>query len=131
MRPLCTLLIAGFAATASGCAAGPLVGTSASLQGTEYVFALSALTRAPVLANRDRYACLVQTYYPRALGLYGSRGTPIVRLTVEPSGRVFDASIQKTSGFTSLDQAALQVARGLQFIPGRIRRGAVWTEFAI
>ena len=84
-----------------------------------------------MLANREQFACLVQAYYPRTQGLYGNRATPVVLLTVDPSGRVVDASILTTSGLSSLDEAALQVGRSLRYIPGQIRRRAVWTQFAV
>ena len=126
-RTISTVLLAG---AAFGCAYPSRGAPGPAAGGPEYVFALSGLSRPPVLANRDRFECLVRAYYPRTLALYGSRGTAVVLLTVDPDGRVFDAAIQSTSGLPSLDQAALQIARGLRFTPGEFRRRRVWTQFA-
>jgi len=63
---------------------------------------------------------LVQSFeppYPGPSILQAEEGVVQVRVTIGPNGEVGDASIEKSSGFTRLDQAALKAVRRWRFAP--------------
>jgi protein TonB len=62
-----------------------------------------------------------QPEYPPTSKRLGEAGTVIMLLTVDESGRVTDAKIDKSSGFDRLDQAAMQEAlRTWRLLPGTV-----------
>jgi protein TonB len=62
-----------------------------------------------------------QPEYPPTSKRLGEAGTVVMLLTVDESGKVLEASIDKSSGFDRLDQAAMQEAkRAWRLLPGTI-----------
>jgi protein TonB len=62
-----------------------------------------------------------QPEYPPTSKRLGEAGTVVLLLTVDESGKVVDAKIQKSSGFERLDQAAMQEAlRNWRLLPGTV-----------
>jgi protein TonB len=60
-------------------------------------------------------------YPPTALREH-EEGTVTIEMMVDPSGRITEAKVQRSSGYPTLDQAALEVVkRGWRFPPGGIR----------
>lgn len=57
-------------------------------------------------------------YYPHAARVRGIQGDVLVRIYVDSSGRVVEASVVAGSGSPLLDDAALRVARATVFAPG-------------
>ncbi|MDB0057050.1 energy transducer TonB, partial [Akkermansiaceae bacterium] len=57
--------------------------------------------------------------YPSIALRAGHQGTTTLRLTIGSNGRVTSASVSKSSGHSSLDQAALSVVRSWRFKPAR------------
>ncbi|VCU69950.1 transport protein TonB [Pigmentiphaga humi] len=55
--------------------------------------------------------------YPRTSKRLGEQGKVLVRLLINTSGRVDQASLEKSSGFSRLDDAALEAARRGRFKP--------------
>lgn len=55
--------------------------------------------------------------YPSSAVAAGEEGTVLVRAEVDVSGRVFNASVEKSSGHPSLDVAALQSISGWSYSP--------------
>ncbi len=56
-------------------------------------------------------------HYPEMARRNGWRGRVIVRATITESGQVGSVSLQRSSGFGALDQAAVQAVRGWRFLP--------------
>ena len=65
--------------------------------------------------------------YPWAARLHGWEGTVIVQALVTPIGRADSVRVIKSSGFPSLDEAALVSLRQWQFIPAR-RQGQIFAS---
>ena len=55
--------------------------------------------------------------YPRASERRGEEGRVVVRVLISPQGTVLKATIQKSSGYHRLDDAALDAARSARFRP--------------
>jgi len=62
-----------------------------------------------------------QPDYPPTSKRLGEAGTVVMLLTVDESGRVIDAKLDKSSGFERLDQAAINEAlRTWRLLPGTV-----------
>ncbi|HWL29613.1 MAG TPA: energy transducer TonB [Burkholderiaceae bacterium] len=55
--------------------------------------------------------------YPRASQRRGEHGRVIVRVLISPHGSVLKASVQSSSGYPRLDEAAVKAARKARFKP--------------
>lgn len=64
-----------------------------------------------------RYKRRVAPKYPRADRIAGRTGTVILLLEIDASGRLQNLSIKQSSGFRSLDAAAVQAARASKYLP--------------
>ncbi len=67
--------------------------------------------------------------YPNASILKQEEGTVMVRITVSQQGRVAGASVEKTSGFPALDDAALKAIRTWRFAAAK--RGGTSVESSV
>lgn len=73
-----------------------------------------------------------QPQYPRAALQRGYEGKVTVNFTVEPSGEITKVELAQSSGFNSLDEAALNVIRQRwRFAPGPLRRHFVEIIFQL
>ncbi len=71
--------------------------------------------------------------YPRLARQAGITGTVTVKALVDKRGKVADAMIGKSSGTAALDGAAVEAARGNEFIPA-MRKGQpifIWIEYTV
>lgn len=59
--------------------------------------------------------------YPELAKQAGIEGDVVVKALVDVDGRIIDVEIQKSSGNSSLDQAALEAARNAIFTPAKQR----------
>ncbi|MCX7757811.1 MAG: energy transducer TonB [candidate division WOR-3 bacterium] len=59
--------------------------------------------------------------YPELAKQAGIEGDVVVKALVDVDGRIIEVEIQKSSGNTSLDQAALEAARNAVFTPAKQR----------
>ncbi|MEO0132228.1 MAG: energy transducer TonB [candidate division WOR-3 bacterium] len=59
--------------------------------------------------------------YPELAKQAGIEGDVVVKALVDVDGRIIDVEIQKSSGNSSLDQAALEAARNAVFTPAKQR----------
>ncbi|MBV8168681.1 MAG: energy transducer TonB, partial [Alphaproteobacteria bacterium] len=57
----------------------------------------------------------VKPVYPKIALQLGEEGTVILTIEISDGGQVTDATVLQTSGFGSLDQAAIKAARGWRF----------------
>lgn len=72
-------------------------------------------TVRPDIKNREEVARALEENYPPELRSAGIGGTVTVWVYVDVAGVVKAARIQKSSGQQALDQAALSLARGIEF----------------
>jgi protein TonB len=64
---------------------------------------------------------VTQPDYPPTSKRLGEAGTVVMLLTVDESGKVIDAKIDKSSGYERLDQAAIREAlRAWKLLPGTV-----------
>ncbi|MDJ0782617.1 MAG: energy transducer TonB [Desulfosarcinaceae bacterium] len=88
---------------------------------------------APLVEATPLYADNPPPRYPRSARRRGHQGTVLLAVHVTPAGKVADLKVQSSSGFKTLDQAALEAVRGWRFASGR--RGdtpvAMWVEVPI
>jgi protein TonB len=83
---------------------------------------------APELLNRDEIERLILRNYPRALRDVGIGGTVILWAYVDTKGHVVKSLVKTSSGYPSIDEAALGVVHVMRFKPAinRDQPIAVW-----
>ena len=90
-------------------------------------------TVAPSILNRQEVIEAMEGQYPPSLREAGIGGTVRVYVFIGPDGAVQDARIDKGSGQSALDDAAIRVAEVFRFSPAL--KGdeavAVWVSFPI
>lgn len=84
--------------------------------------AITAPSPAPVAPRQIapsavRYVKLPELNFPALSKRARESGTVVLRITVDMSGRLKDASVHRSSGFERLDQAALSDIRSARFAP--------------
>lgn len=80
---------------------------------------------------RPRYASNPPPQYPPEAKRLKQQGEVILRVKVGSDGRVQDVSIRRSSGFPSLDQAALTAVRRWRFEPARASGVAIASEVEV
>lgn len=90
-------------------------------------------TVAPSILNVPELTRLLIAEYPPLLKDTGVGGSIQVWFLIDEDGRVADTRIAKTSGHSSLNQAALRVAEHFRFSPAlqREQKITVWVQFPI
>lgn len=90
-------------------------------------------TLAPRVLNPDQVRRVLEREYPATLRDAGLGGTVQVLFHVDEDGAVVEARVDASSGFESLDAAALRVADATRFSPARNRDRvvAVWIRMPI
>ncbi|MBM4184521.1 MAG: energy transducer TonB [Gemmatimonadetes bacterium] len=90
-------------------------------------------TVAPSILNREEVARAMAANYPSQLRAAGIGGTVRVYFFIDAEGRVQDRRVHQSSGFETLDQAALEVAELYRFSPAlnRDKKVPVWVLFPI
>jgi protein TonB len=80
--------------------------------------------RRPVDADRPRTVGQVDylgkrptPVYPRLSERRGEQGRVMLRVLISPQGRVADVTVQRSSGYARLDEAAVQAMRQARFRP--------------
>ena len=84
--------------------------------------------------NSDPRRPLTQPEYPPSSRRAGEAGTVILEVYVLENGRVGDARVKQSSGFPSLDEAAVrEVKRSWRLVPGTENGKPVpmWGQFAV
>jgi protein TonB len=79
-------------------------------------------------ATLDAKACKVT--YPKQSLMNEEQGVTSMQFLVSPAGKVVDSKLEKSSGYKSLDKAALSALAACQFKPGT-KDGAptqTWTK---
>ncbi len=90
-------------------------------------------TVRPSLKNQQGVSAALRENYPPLLREAGIRGTAVLWFHIAEDGRVDDVRIATSSGTEALDQAALRVARTMEFTPAlnRDQPVAVWVQIPI
>lgn len=90
-------------------------------------------TVKPELRNVGDVEQALEVEYPPALRDAGIGGTATVWFFIDPSGEVQETRIAQPSGHEALDEAALRVARVMEFTPAMNRDEPVpvWVQFPI
>lgn len=90
--------------------AGLMVGTLALLPVTA---AFGAETKAHV----DASGANMQPAYPETAMAGREQGAVVVAALVKPDGTVRQVALQKSSGYSDLDEAAMNAVKGWKFVP--------------
>jgi periplasmic protein TonB len=70
---------------------------------------------APLINARIKYS--PETPYPAVSRIRDEQGTVLVKVMISINGTVGDVQLEKSSGFSRLDDAALKAVRGWKFAP--------------
>jgi protein TonB len=101
---------------------------------TEERFSLPPVeVTAPWPLTPPEIARLSKPVYPEPARRRGERGTVELRVKVLPDGEVGEVTVNKSSGFRSLDDAAVAEARKWQFVPAMRgpRAAEAWVEVPV
>jgi len=88
-------------------------------------------TVQPDVRNRDEVERALEREYPPLLRDAGIGGTVDVWFFIDEVGKVVRTQVDKSSGHQALDEAALEVARMIQFTPALNRGKAVPVWFTL
>jgi TonB family protein len=91
------------------------------------------MTVIPELKNRAEVERELERRYPRILKESGIGGAPAVLFYIDETGMVEETRLAKSSGYPTLDEAALAVGRIMRFSPAlnHDRKVAVWVTFPV
>ena len=105
--------------------------SDASRLGDQPVF--TPFTVKPEIKNRREAQRIVLSHYPKLLKDAGIGGTVEVYVFIDVNGAVQNATVNRSSGNRTLDQAALDAAREIQFSPAlnRDKKVPVWISIPI
>jgi TonB family protein len=94
---------------------------------------VTPFTVRPELKNMQEVARSMERHYPSALRDAGIGGTVVLWFLIDDEGHVVKTALQRTSGYTQLDDAAAKVAPVMKFSPAlnRDQRVMVWVELPI
>lgn len=87
----------------------------------------------PRLENVEEIRRLLQRHYPSTLRDAGIGGRVVLWLFVDPDGRVGQIQVRRPSGYPAFDEAAVRVARSMEFAPAinQDRPVGVWISQAV
>jgi protein TonB len=129
--PLAVTVIASAPLCAQANAAAPRADAA---RASSPAYELSEVEVMPDLANRSAMGQVVRRNYPQELRRRGESGSVIVRILVQPDGRVDSASVTvENATAEGFDDAATNVARQIRFRPAKVggRPVAVWVMLPI
>ncbi len=84
----------------------------------------------PLLGNREAFGRIVERSYPIELQRAGVEAAVVLVLYIDDRGRVGQASVKESSGYSTLDDAAQEIVLRLEFLPAlmRDRLVGVWVQ---
>lgn len=93
----------------------------------------SAVAPAPMTPPRFDAAYLnnPRPAYPLAARRRGDQGTVLIRVLVTAEGFAASVGLEKTSGFPSLDEAALTAVKSWRFVPARQGTQAIESPYVV
>ena len=83
----------------------------------------------PVLQNSSEMAEALKTVYPKQLREAGVGGTVGLWMYIDETGKIGEAEVRESSGYTEFDEAALRLIGSMVFTPAKDESGqarAVW-----
>lgn len=86
---------------------------------------------SPTAKAKPDYLKNPEPEYPLAARRRGQQGTVLLNITVSPEGRPKAVSLQQSSGFELLDQAAIKAAQTWDFEPARVGTVAVESKIEV
>jgi len=75
----------------------------------------------PLLGNRDQFGRMVWYFYPLELQRAGVEGAVELAIFIDKDGRVSNVRVHGSSGWPRMDEAALQLADRMEFLPALMR----------
>lgn len=90
-----------------------------SLSALIFLIACKAVFSAPAVG----YVKATTPIYPRSAAILGMYGTVLITVTVGADGTAESASIEKSSGYKELDEAALTAAKSSTYLPPKDEQG--------
>src|SRR5690606_34771838 len=91
------------------------------------------MTKAPELTNREEVARALVAYYPPLVRDAGISGTATVNMFIDTDGTVGRLMLGRSSGYPSLDEAAIAVASRMKWRPAMLHDEptGVWVEIPV
>jgi len=118
----------------------PAAGTSASAgsrgaaggaNGTASAAGSGTGPGTPGVRAKPRYRANPAPIYPALARSRHQEGLVLLRVSVTAEGRASGAELEKSSGFSALDEAALEAVRDWEFEPARVGPRAVGSEIQV
>lgn len=75
----------------------------------------------PLLGNRDQFGRMVWYFYPLELQRARVEGVVELAIFIDEEGRVSNVRVDDSSGWPRMDEAALQLAQRMEFLPALVR----------
>jgi TonB family protein len=75
----------------------------------------------PLLGNRDQFGRMVWYFYPLELQRAGIEGAVELAVFIDKEGQVSKVRVEGSSGWPRMDEAALQLAHRMEFLPALMR----------
>lgn len=75
----------------------------------------------PLLGNRDQFGRMVWYFYPLELQRARVEGAVELAIFIDEEGRVSNVRVEDSSGWPRMDEAALQLAQRMEFLPALVR----------
>lgn len=75
----------------------------------------------PLLGNRDQFGRMVWYFYPLELQRAGVEGAVELAIFIDKEGQVSNVRVESSSGWPRMDEAALQLAHRMEFLPAFMR----------
>lgn len=85
----------------------------------------------PTATAKPDYRRNPEPEYPLIARRRGQQGSVLLNITVSPTGRATKVSLQQSSGFELLDQAALKAVKTWNFEPARVGAMAVESKIEV
>lgn len=101
--------------------------SSSPTPGKDYTTAAGS----PTATAKPDYLRNPEPEYPLAARRRGQQGTVLLNVTVNPRGRATQISVQQSSGFELLDQAAIKAVQTWDFEPARVGTMAVESKIEV
>jgi protein TonB len=94
---------------------------------------VTPMTVVPKIINQPEVEAAIADNYPRLLRDAGIGGKTVIWFYIGADGRTITQRIQTSSGYATLDDAAMRVAPTLQFTPAENqgKKVAVWVQIPI
>ncbi len=75
----------------------------------------------PLLGNRGQFGRMVWYFYPLELQRAGVEGAVELAIFIDKEGQVSNVRVEGSSGWPRMDEAALQLAHRMEFLPALMR----------